>query len=139
MVVVINFWFKSPSWSLLLPESKKFTFDMTFLSHSRALIEKTPQVWNSLLRVDLAIFQTRFSLCLAILTKLFQEVTHRNQLSVLLGQHVFNNFCNLNRLILRKGGFTPGSFPLKRAFLGESQRSVRRLFNQISSFRLETH
>ena len=28
---------------------------------------------------------------------------------------------------------------LKRAFLGESQRPVRRLSNQISSFRLETH
>ena len=79
-------------------------------------------------------------------TKLFQQVTHRNQLSVLLGQHDFINFCNLNRLILKKGGFTPvlanhkkGIFPLKRAFLGESQRQVRRLSNQISSFRLETH
>ena len=30
-------------------------------------------------------------------------------------------------------------FLLKRAFLGESQRPVRRLSNQISSFRLETH
>ena len=29
--------------------------------------------------------------------------------------------------------------PLKRAFLGESQRPVRRLSNQISCFRLETH
>ena len=97
-------------------------------------------------RADLAMFQRRLSLCVEILTKLFQQVTHRNQLSVLLGQHDFINLCNLSRLILKKGGFTPvlvnhkkGIFPLKRAFLGESQRQVRRLSNQISSFRLETH
>ena len=30
-------------------------------------------------------------------------------------------------------------FPLKRGFLGESQRPVRWLSKQISSFRLETH
>ena len=30
------------------------------------------------------------------------------------------------------------SFSLKRAFLGDSQRPVRQLSNQISSFRLET-
>ena len=54
--------------------------------------------------------------------------------------------CNLSRLILGKGGSTPvlanhkkGIFPLKRALSGESQRSVRWLSNQISSFRLETH
>ena len=29
--------------------------------------------------------------------------------------------------------------PLIRAFFGESQQPVRRLSNQISSFRLETH
>ena len=47
---------------------------------------------------------------------------------------------------MEKGGSTPvmtnhkkGIFPLKRAFLGESQRPVRWLSNQISSFRLETH
>ena len=58
----------------------------------------------------------------------------------------FNNFCNLGRLISKKGGFIPlldshkkGIFPFKRAFLGEIQRPVRRLFNQISSFGLETH
>ena len=32
-----------------------------------------------------------------------------------------------------------GIFPLKRGFWGESQRSVRRLSNQISSFRSGTH
>ena len=45
-----------------------------------------------------------------------------------------------------KGGFTPlsashkkGVFRFKTVFLGESQRPVRRLYNQISSFGLETH
>ena len=56
------------------------------------------------------------------------------------------NFCNLSQLILKKGGFTQvlanrkkRIFTLKRAFLGESQRPVRRHSNQILSFRLETH
>ena len=47
---------------------------------------------------------------------------------------------------MEKGGFTPvlakhkkGVFLLKRAFLGESQRSVRRLSNQISSLSFGTH
>ena len=47
---------------------------------------------------------------------------------------------------MEKIGFTPvlanhkkGFSLLKRAFLGESQPPVRRLSNQISSFRLETH
>ena len=55
-------------------------------------------------------------------------------------------FVNLSWLILKKGGFTPvlanhqkEIFPLKRAFLGESQRPLRRLSIQVSSFRLETH
>ena len=66
------------------------------------------------------------------------ERTHRNQLSVLLGQHDFINFCNFSRVILKKGSFTSvladhkkGIFPLKRVFLSESQRPVRRLSNQI--------
>ena len=37
------------------------------------------------------------------LTKFFQQVTHRNQLSILLGQHDFNNCCNLTRQFLEKG------------------------------------
>ena len=63
-----------------------------------------------------------------------------------LGQHDFNNFCNLSRLILKIGDFTPvsanhkkGIFPLKIAFLGESQRPVKRISNQTSSFKLETY
>ena len=92
------------------------------------------------------MFQRWISLCVAILTNLLQQVTHRNQLSVLLGQHDFNKFYNLNRLILKKGGFTPalannkkGIFQWKRALLVESQRPVRRISNQVLSFRLETH
>ena len=109
---------------------------------SKALVER----WNSLLRVNLPMFQRWISLCVAILTNLLQQVTHRNQLSVLLGQHDFNKFYNLNRLILKKGGFTPvlannkkGIFQWKRALLVESQRPVRRISNQVLSFRLETH
>ena len=52
----------------------------------------------------------------------------------------------MRRLILGKGGSIPvlanhkkRILLLKRAFLGESQRPARRLSNQISSFRLETH
>ena len=70
----------------------------------------------------------------------------QNSLSVSLDQHDFNNFCNLSQLILKISAFTPalvnhkkGIFPLKRAFLGENQQPVRRVSNQISSFRLETH
>ena len=105
----------------------------------RALVDKN-------LRVELDIFQTRLSICVAILTKLFQEVTERNQISVSFGQHDFNNFCNLDRLILQKSSLTPvlvshkkGILLLKRAFLGENQRLVKRLSNQTSSLRLGTY
>ena len=112
----------------------------------RAHAEKTGPGWNSLLRVDLAMFQRRSSVCVAISAKFFQQITHPNYFFVSLGQHDFHNFCNLRWLILKKAGFTPllanhkkGIFPLKRAFLGESQRPVRPLSNPISSFRLETN
>ena len=94
--------------------------------------------------MDLALLQSR-SLFMYGNPKR-KEKTYRNQLYVSLGQHEFNNFCNLNRLILEKGSSTPVLanhkkiiLPLKRAFLGESQRLVRRLSNQISILRLETH
>ena len=52
----------------------------------------------------------------------------------------------MSRLILKKGGPTPvlashkkRIFRLKRAFLCRSQRPVRRLSRQISSFRSETY
>ena len=51
------------------------------------------------------------------------------------------NGVNLSRLILKKGGFTPvlanhrkGIFPLKIAFLCESQRPVRRLLQSSIKF-----
>ena len=91
-------------------------------------------------------FRDGLSLSAAILTNLIQQITHRNWHFESLGQHDFNNFCNFSRLILKIGGFTPvlanhkkGIFRLKRVFLGESQRPVRSLSNQISSFRLEIH
>ena len=84
------------------------------------------------------------SLCVANLTKLIQQLTHRNKHFVSLGQHGFNNFFNLSRLILKIGGFSPVlanhkkiNFQLKRAFFGDSQLPGRRLSNQLSSFRLE--
>ena len=115
-------------------------FGMTSISQQkRTLVDKN-------LRVELDIFQTRLSICVAVLTKLFQEVTERNQISVSFGQHDFNNFCNLDRLILKKSSLTPvlvnhkkGILLLKRAFLGENQRLVKRLSNQTSSLRLGTH
>ena len=62
-----------------------------------------------------------------------------------LASHDFNNLCNLTRLTLKKGGLTlvfanhkKGIFRFKRAFMGEIQRRVRQLSNQISNFRLET-
>ena len=68
-----------------------------------------------------------------------------SQLFISIGQHDFNNFCNLSRLILEKGGFTPvfanyknGIFLLKRAFLGKRQQPVGRwLSNQMSSLRFQ--
>ena len=62
-------------------------------------------------------------------------------ISVLLDQH---DFCNFSQQILKKDSFTAVLvnqkkkviFPLKTALLGESQRLVRWLSNQISSFRL---
>ena len=63
-----------------------------------------------------------------------------------LGQHDFNNFCNLSQIILKKGGLTSvlanhkkGILPLKSAFLCQIQRAVRRLSCPISSFRLKTY
>ena len=38
------------------------------------LAEKTTQWWNSLLRVDLAMFRRRLSPCVAILTNFFQKI-----------------------------------------------------------------
>ena len=68
-----------------------------------------------------------------------------SQLFISIGQHDFNNFCNLSRLILEIGGFTPvfanhknGIFLLKRAFLGKRQQPVGRwLSNQMSSLRFQ--
>ena len=69
------------------------------------------------------MFQRWISLCVAILTNLLQQVTHRNQLSVLLGQHDFNKFYNLNRLILKKGGFTPVLANKKKEFFNGKEHS----------------
>ena len=108
---------------------------------SKALVEKTMQEWNSLSRVDLAMFQMRLSLCAAILTKLSQQVNHRNQLSVLLGQHDVINFCNLSRLILKKGGFTPelanhkkGIFLIENSILGRRSANGKAAFQSNSKF-----
>ena len=43
-------------------------------SLSRVLMEKALHGWNLLLIVDVAMLQRRLSLCLAILTKSFQEI-----------------------------------------------------------------
>ena len=122
LMAVINFWFKCASWSLLLVWNSHLTWRPCL---SRALIEKTPQEWNSLLPLDLTMFQRWLLLCVAILTKLIQQITHHNQLSVLLGQHDFNNnFYNLNRLIFQKRWlYTSVSRQQKRDFSIEKKHS----------------
>ena len=66
------------------------------------------------------MFQRRPSQCVAILTMFFQQITHYNYFSVSLGQHDFKNFCNLSRLISKKGGFTPWkrNFSIEKSILG---------------------
>ena len=56
----------------VLMESAKFMFGMASISQQKRVhVEKS-------LRVDLAMFQRRPSLFVAILTKLFQQITDRN-------------------------------------------------------------
>ena len=139
LMAVINFWFKCASWSLLLVWNSHLTWRPCL---SRALIEKTPQEWNSLLPLDLTMFQRWLLLCVAILTKLIQQITHHNQLSVLLGQHDFNNnFYNLNRLIFQKRWlYTSVSrqqkeiFPLKKNILGLKSTAGKAAFQSNFKF-----
>ena len=77
-------------------------FGQTSFSLQGALVGKTTQGRNSLLRVDLALFQSWLSLCVAILPKFFQQRAHRKQPSVLRGQHDFNNFCKLEQANFEK-------------------------------------
>ena len=109
-------------------------------SISSALVEKVPQRWNSLLRMDLAIFQRRLSLCVAVLTKLFQDITHYNLFPFYLTSMIFVIWANKfkKKIALQQYWSTKKKaiFPLKTALLGESQGLVRWLSNQISSFRL---
>ena len=91
-------------------------------------------------------YRAGLSLRAAILTEINLTENLPQLNSRFFDQHDVNNVCNLSRLIWKKVGFTPvlanhkkGMFPLKRAFLGASQRPVRRISNEISSFRLETY
>ena len=128
-------------------ERAKFTYDMLSISQQSSCWKDYAKLLLRRLRFGHASeFRGSLSLCVAIPTKSTQQITHRNWHFMSLGQHEFNNFCNLSQIILKIGGFTPllanytkkQFFSLKQAFLGESQRPVRQLFNQISSFRLET-
>ena len=121
LMAVINFLFKSPSWSLLLLESAKFTFDMTSQSQQGSC-------WKDAARVEFTrgfghVSEAAFTMCGN--PKLLQQVNHRNQPSLLFGQHGFINFFNLSRLILKKGGFTSllanhkkRDFSLEKSILG---------------------
>ena len=136
-MAVIIFWFKkfykSLSWSLLILKSSKFTFEMTFIIQQGSC-------WKYRVRVELA-FTWRFghaSEAVFICGKINSRYDSPQFFFfyVSLGQHNFNNFCNLSRLILTKGSFTQvltnhekRTFPLKRAFLGETQRPVKVLSN----------
>ena len=128
---------------MLILESAKFSLGMTL---RWALAEKTASGWNFLFHVDLALLQSRsfFTCGSPNGVKLKRKLTAINFPFRLASMTSW--LCNLSQLILEKGGSIPvlanhkkGILPLKRAFLGESQRLVRRLSNQISSFRLETH
>ena len=142
LMAIINLWFKSPSWSLLLLESAKFTFDMTSLSQQDSSWKDPARVEFTFTRRFSHASEAAFTMC-----RNPNKVISRGNSP----QPTFHFtrpawLCNLSRLILKKGGFTPvlannkiGIFTLKRAFLGESQRPVGRLSDQISSFRLEKH
>ena len=57
-------------------------------------------------------FRARFCSCAAILTELNSRENLPQLTFILLGQHDFNNFCNLSRLILEKAGSAPFSHQL---------------------------
>ena len=128
-MMVITFWFKysykSPQGLyLLLLQSTKFIFGMTSLLQG-ALVGKTTEGWNSLLRVDLAMFQRWPLLCVAILPRFFQQITHRNYLSILRDQHDFNNFCKFELANFEKrwlytsfGQPQKMNFSIKKGILG---------------------
>ena len=90
---------------------------------------------NSLLRRDLAMLQEQPFAMSGDATKV--DLTNN------LHQLIFRCTCPTRYVILHKkpallGNCKKAIFPLKRAFLIESQRVVRRLSNQISSFRIGT-
>ena len=112
-------------------------------SLSRALVEKTSKPCG-------IHFSTRIWLCFIIHVSIYVAILTidltKNFYSVSLAQHDLNNFSNLSRLTLKNFNLTPilenhkkGVFPLKRAFFSENRQAVRRLSNQISSFKIETH
>ena len=92
---------------------------------------------ESLFHVDLALLQSRpFFMCGNP-----KGVKFKRKLTAI---DFSFHLASISWSILEKGGSTPvlashkkGILPLKRAFLGESQRLVRRLSNQISSFSLK--
>ena len=139
LMAVINFLFKSANWSLLLLGSAKFTFDMTLQSQQGSC-------WKDAARVKFTftcgfghVSEAVYTMC-ANPKKLFQQVTHRNQLSVLHGQYDFINFCNLCPLILKKGGFTPvltnrkKDFSLENSNLGWKSTTCKAAFQSNFKF-----
>ena len=128
-------------------EKVKFMYDMMSISQQSSCWKDRARVEVTFTRGYLAMLQ-RQSLTMCDNPNKVNSTDDSTQLTfhVTWPAWLFCNFCNLSRLILKIGGFTPlltnhkkGIFRLKRAFLGESQRPVRRLSSQVSSFRLETH
>ena len=145
-MAVINFVFKSPNWSLLLLGSAKFTFDMTSLSQQGSCWKDPARVEFTFTRGFGHVLEVAFTICGNPNKFISTGNSPQPAFRITWPAWRYFFFFNLSGLILKRGGFTPtlanhkkGIFPLKRAFLSESQRLVRRLSNQISSFRLETH
>ena len=93
---------KAISWKQDLGEWKNI-FNILFLVLLKRLREGGTCFYTGIW----PCFRAGPSQCVVILTEFIQQITHRNYLSALHGQHEFNNFCNLSWLILKIGGFTP--------------------------------
>ena len=123
LMALIHFLIYFLSSSLLILESAKFTLHMTFIF--QVFLKKPRKCGICFYTGIWSCFSGGRSLCDAILTEFIQQITHRNELSALLGQHEINNFCNLSRLILKKRSSTSvltihkqNNFPTEKNILG---------------------
>ena len=103
-------------------------------------------MWNSLLHDDLAMSQ-KLSLALCDHRNKTDLTNNSDQLVFrFFSQHDFKQFQQFEPANFGKGGLTPMLDNQKKIillmelpYLGENQRVVRRLFDQMSCFRMETY